>query len=193
VSFDALPASASWRHEGLRSGFEVAAFRPSSTGVRIEGTTTGLQEGTTWVVSYVVELDPTWRTRRARIELRTALGFTERLLQLDGAGVWLVDGIEAADLAGCLDVDLESSVVTNTMPVHRLGLAVGDRASAPAAYFRVDTGAIERLDQSYLRIEDVDGGQRYEYQAPIFDFRCQLVYDRSGLIVEYPGLGVRAS
>jgi hypothetical protein len=125
--------------------------------------------------------------------MRTSLGVTERVLQLDGEGVWLVDGVEEADLVGCLDVDLESSVVTNTLPVHRLGVGVGERASAPAAYFRVDTGAIERLDQTYLRIEDAGDGQRYEYEAPIFEFQCQLAYDRSGLIIEYPGLGTRTS
>jgi hypothetical protein len=39
-------------------------------------------------------------------------------------------------LDGCLDADLESSAMTNAMPVRRLGLAVAARAAAPAAYFR---------------------------------------------------------
>src|SRR3954453_15836540 len=37
-------------------------------------------------------------------------------------------------LDACLDVDLESSAMTNALPVHRLNLATGERAQAPAAY-----------------------------------------------------------
>ena len=36
-------------------------------------------------------------------------------------------------LDGCIDVDLKSSCCTNTIPVHRLQLGVGQSADAPAA------------------------------------------------------------
>jgi hypothetical protein len=41
-------------------------------------------------------------------------------------------------------------------------------------------------------VADVASGQRYDYTAPAFDFACRLVYDGSGLILEYPGIAVRA-
>ncbi len=116
----------------------------------------------------------------------------ERLVEGDGEGHWQVDGVEASHLDGCLDVDLESSAFTNALPVHRLGLAVGERAVAPAAYIRL-TGDVDRLDQFYNRVDDDDGRQGYDYQAPTFDFRCRLVYDQSGLVLDYPGIAIRSA
>lgn len=188
-----LPATACWRHEGLRSGFEVAYFIPGPAGLAIEGTTVGLQDGIAWVVSYRVHLDHAWRTRAARITTRTSSRSTGRDIETDGAGNWLVDGHKADDLNGCLDIDLESSAMTNTLPVHRLGLAEGQRAAAPAAYVRLPDANVQRLEQFYARVKDQqDGRPRYEYHAPAFDFRSLLVYDNDGLVLKYPGIAVRA-
>ena len=57
--------------------------------------------------------------RGARITSRSVAGSRQTFLTADGAGNWLVDGEPAAHLDGCLDVDLESSAVTNALPVHR--------------------------------------------------------------------------
>ena len=110
-----------------------------------------------------------------------------------GAGRWLVDGRPAPGLDGCADVDLEASACTNTVPVHRLRLAAGAQAAAPAAYVRAVDLAVERLDQTYRRAPDTAAGDEpvFDYAAPRFDVACRLAYDRSGLVVDYPGLAVR--
>ena len=113
------------------------------------------------------------------------------MLEHDGAGAWRVDGVAAAHLTGCLDVDLEASVVTNTLPLHRLALRVSDRADVPAAYVRALDLAVERLEQSYRRLPDGSTGQRYRYRADAFGVTCELEYDPAGLVIEYPGLAVR--
>jgi uncharacterized protein len=192
VPFDGPPATACWEHQGLRSGFEVVYFSAEPDGVRVEGTTTGIQDDRPWVVSYQLDLDADWGSRRALITTRTALGTVERLVEHDGAGRWFTDGVNTADLEGCRDVDLEASALTNALPVHRLGLAVGESAAAPAAYVGLGAATVERLDQRYVRVEDDGFRQRYDYEAPVFDFRCRLVYDRAGLVLEYPGIAVRA-
>lgn len=188
-----LPPAASWQHQGLRVGFEVTYFTVAGEGIRVEGTTTGLQDGDTWTVGYQVQLDDSWRTRRAWVTCRTVSGTTERLLESDAAGRWTVDGRRASQLDGCLDVDLESSAMTNSLPVHRLGLAVGERVAAPAAYVRVPNARVERLEQSYARVDDRGAFQQYDYEAPTFDFSCRLVYDERGLVLEYPGIAIRQS
>jgi hypothetical protein len=192
VPFDSLPATACWQHRGLRSGFEVVYFSAEPYGLRVNGTTTGIQDNETWVVSYELELDSHWSSRRARITTRTVTGTVERLVESDRAGHWLIDGVDAAHLEGCRDVDLESSALTNALPVHRLGIAVGKGAAAPAAYVRLGTASVERLDQVYARVEDEGSRQRYDYEVPAFDFKCRLDYDRAGLVVDYPGIAIRA-
>jgi hypothetical protein len=188
VSFLPAPASACWQHRSARSGFEVAYFTVAPDGVRIEGTTAATEDGEAWVVSYLVELDAAWATRSARITARSVTGSRGAFLETDGAGHWLVDGRAAPALDGCMDVDLESSAMTNALPVHRLNLGVGEVADAPAVYVRALDAQIERLEQVYRRIAD----QEYQYSAPAFGFTALLRYDDSGLVTDYPGIAVRA-
>ena len=192
MSFRPPPATACWQHRGARSGFEVAYFSAWEHSWRIDGTTAAIEDAQTWVVTYRIEVDAAWTTRRARITARTAAGPRETLLESDGAGRWLVDGNPAPYLDGCMDVDLESSAMTNTLPVHRLDLQPGVRADAPAAYVRALTLAAERLDQVYGRISDEAPHRRYDYAAPAFGFTARLVYDESGLVVDYPSIALRA-
>ena len=192
MTFAPLPATACWQHRAARSGFEVAYFQAASGGWRMDGTTAAVEDGQTWIVSYSIRLDAAWLTREARVSSRTASGSRETQLACDGEGRWLVDGRPAAHLDGCLDVDLESSALTNTLPVHRLGLAAGARAATPAAYVRALDLRAERLEQSYERLPDDTGRERYRYAAPAFGFTSTLVYDSSGLVLDYPGIAVRA-
>lgn len=189
--FATPPASAAWRHQEARSGFEVVHVDAVEDGWYLEGCTTAVEDGGTWVVDYAIELDPTWTTRSARVAGRSASGSRATVLEADGEGHWLVDGTAAPHLDGCLDVDLESSAMTNTLPVHRLGLPVGGRGVAPAAYVRAPDLAVDRLEQTYVRLPDGDGRQRYDYAAPTFAFAGVLVYDESGLVLDYPGIAVR--
>jgi hypothetical protein len=192
MDFAPVPATAAWQHRDARAGFEVAYFQSSGEGLEIEGCTTAVEDGSTWVVEYIIELDATGATRSARIRRRSTAGFSLTLLEADGAGRWLADGVPAPHLNGCLDVDLESSAMTNALPVRRMGLAPGTRSAAPAAYVRAATPAVERLEQTYLRAPDEAARQRYDYAAPAFRFTCRIVYDESGLVLGYPGIAVRA-
>jgi hypothetical protein len=189
MAFEALPVAAAWRHHDARVGFEVAWFENSGTGHLLRGCTTGLEDGATWAVSYEIRVDSAWITRSARIGQRTVTGDRTLHLAADGRGHWTADGRPMAALAGCLDVDLESSAMTNTLPVHRLNLAPGTGAAAPAAYVRALGLDVDRLDQTYRRIDD-DGA--FDYSAPAFDFSCRLRYDETGLVVDYPGIATRA-
>jgi uncharacterized protein len=192
MPFIAPPPTAAWQHRDARSGFEVVYFHLLDDGFRIEGCTTAIEGGQTWAVDYSITLDITWTTRRSRLSGRSASGSRSIVLEADGSGHWRVDGEAAPHLDGCVDVDLESSAMTNALPVHRMDLPVGGRAAAPAAYVRARDFAVERLEQTYARITDQGSHQRYDYTAPIFDFACRLVYDESGLVLDYPGIAVRA-
>ena len=190
MTFTAPPPTAAWRHREARSGFEVVFFRPTAEGYAIEGHTTAV-EGAAWVVTYQIEVDAGWLTRSATVSTRTVDTVHTARLQSDGSGHWTVDGVAAPALDGCLDLDLEASAFTNSLPARRLGLDVGAGADVTAVYLRVPDGSIEVLEQSYLRRSDDGESQRYDYRAPMFDFSCELVYDRAGLVLEYPGIAIR--
>lgn len=193
MSFLEPPLSAAWRHRRAREGFEVVFRRPEEGGYRFEGSTSAVEAGEAWIVEYLINLRTDWSTRSARVSGRSPSGDHELTLEADGAGRWRVNGRTVRHLDGCLDVDLESSALTNALPVHRLGLDVGQEADAPAAYVRALDLRVERLEQRYVRLDD--GGsreQRYHYAAPELGFECELSYDEAGLVLDYPGIAVRA-
>jgi hypothetical protein len=185
---------AAWRHVDARVGFEVLFLRREHDVVRLDGYSTAVQEGEAWGIRYTLTLDEEWVTRHARVVGQSAQGEQEIRLEGDGSGEWRVDGEPAPELSGCLDVDLEASACTNALPVRRLGLQIGERAEAPAAYVRAPILRVERLEQSYARLEDDgDEGTRYDYAAPAFAFRTILTYDQAGFVLDYPGIAVRVA
>ena len=188
-----LPPTAAWRHRDARLGFEVLFVRHDRGCLWLEGYSTAAEEDEAWAVRYDLTVDERWVTRSAHVFARSAQGVHEVRLEADGTGAWQIDGKAAPQLDGCLDVDLEASACTNALPIHRLGLSVGGRADAPAAYVRAPNLRVERLEQTYARLPDDGARARYEYVAPAFDFSAVLTYDRFGFVLDYPGIAVRVA
>lgn len=186
--FTELPRWGAWRLSGAYEGFEVVGFKTGDSGTRLEGTTVGVEDGVPWALHYVLDVDHDWHVRRAVVRGHDGTGVE---LHADGAGAWTVDGEPRPALDGCLDLDLEASAVTNTLPVHRLGLAVDQQGASAAAYIRTDGLVVERLDQTYRRLPDVEGQLRFDYASPRFGYRDTLHVGREGLVVAYPGIGER--
>jgi Uncharacterized protein conserved in bacteria len=183
--FDELPESASWVHEEARVGFENVFIRTTARGWRFSGHTAAVEDQRPWTVRYEIGVDARWRTRTAEIWIWSQAEATRISLRHDGSGHWKVNGADASHLDGCLDVDLESSACTNTLPVHRIGSATGPH-EAPAAYVRVD-GVVERLEQTYRgiprRVIRLPGAPvRLRRSAPV---------RRHGLVLHYPGIARR--
>jgi hypothetical protein len=84
MDFTPVPATAAWQHRDARVGFEVAYFRPLGDGLRVEGWTTAIEDGGTWVVEYIIDLDATGATRSAGIRGRSTGGFSSAVLEADG-------------------------------------------------------------------------------------------------------------
>ncbi|WP_338887281.1 putative glycolipid-binding domain-containing protein [Rhodococcus sovatensis] len=187
----ALPATAAWRHLGLRAGFEIAHFSTSNRDgmTRLWGNSLIVEDGVGYAVTYSVSVDENWKTREATIETHTRVATRTTQLLRDEGGGWTVDGRARPDLAGCIDIDLEASLVTNTLPIHRLVENPGTYA-VKAAYVQLDCTA-GVLDQTYDI--PVIGASRFScaYTAPRFDFTADLHYDETGLILDYPGLATR--
>lgn len=191
-SLSDLPPYAAWRHLSSREGFEVAFFRRETDGYCAIGQANAVEDGRAWGLQYVITFDEAWATRTARVASICVGDDSVLEVATNGHGEWLVDRVHAPQLAGCLDIDLEASVFTNALPAHRLRLGVGERAEAPAAYVRAPTLAVERLEQTYERLPDrAAEAQRYLYTAPSFGFSAELSYDSYGLLLNYPGIGIR--
>ncbi|WP_456788283.1 putative glycolipid-binding domain-containing protein [Cellulomonas sp. P5_C5] len=176
-----LPPFAAWRFVDAVDGFEVVYLGPG----RIRGHTSAVEDGRAHAVSYEIALDG-WVTREVRVRSDTVDGPRTTVLLSDGAGSWTVDGVLAPHLDGLVDVDLEASACTNTLPVHRLALPVGEVVVASAVYVQAADLVVRRLDQTYRRLDE----HRFAYTSEA-GFQAVLTYDDTALILDYPGIAVR--
>ena len=158
----------------------------------MSGSTTATEANEVWWVAYEIEVDASWATRRAVITAKRGTRPVDGIvIEGDGRGHWMVGGQVNPQLDGCLDVDLESSAMTNALPLRRVRPAVGGSVTAPAVYVRVAGLHVERLEQRYLRVSDTGAGPAFDYEAPSFEFKSRIDYDASGLVVHYPGIADR--
>jgi uncharacterized protein len=150
----------------------------SDDGFELSGLILQEHKDAPYVVRYRIRVDQGWRTREAEVEVEN--GGSRRLrLSADAGGQWSGEGRRLNELDGCLDVDLEWSPSTNTLPIRRLALAVGETKAVAAAWIRFPSLELERLDQSYERLDQ----HRYRYRSG--RFTADLTVGDDGLVLEY--------
>ena len=126
-------------------------------------------------------------TRSVTVDLRGPDG--ERSLRLAVKdGLWWVEGRPEATLRECVDVDLGWTPSTNTLPIRRLNLAVGESRAVTAAWVRFPELTVERLPQEYRRLDE----RRYRYSSAGGRFVAELEVDEHGLVTTYGQIWTRA-
>src|ERR1700737_1479587 len=160
----------------------------TESGFQLSGLILQAHQDAPYVGRYSIEVDEAWRTRAVQVELDND-GRHQIALVTDGAGHWARAGAARGrwrgggepppPLESCLDVDLEWSPSTNTLPIRRLGLKVGETEVVAAAWVRLPSLEVPRLDQSYERTDE----RRYRYRSG----RCtaDLAVDEDGMILQY--------
>jgi hypothetical protein len=87
-------------------------------------------------------------------------------------------------LQGCLDIDIAACAFTNTLPIRRLALEVGQSAEIQVAYLHIPDLRVERVPQRYTRVAP----QRYRYEGLSTGFVAEITVDEDGLVIDYPQL-----
>jgi len=136
---------------------------------------------------YEVVCDERWHTRRADISLRDRRG--ERVLEVVVENDrWYENGRTNEKVTGCLDIDLEWSPSTNTIPIRRLRLAVGQKSGpVTAAWVRFPDLRLQPLPQEYERTSS----RCYRYSSRLGEFVADITVDEEGLAVNYEGFWQR--
>ncbi|MEL6893170.1 MAG: putative glycolipid-binding domain-containing protein, partial [Actinomycetota bacterium] len=132
-------------------------------------------------VSYVIRLTSTWQT--SQFLLFRDLDEPDLWLGTDGRGRWgEVNGVHRPDLDGCEDVDVNCTPFTNTLPIRRLDLEVGDYAEITAARIDVEILGVVPTTQRYERVAP----QRWSYRNVDSGFETEFAVDEYGLVLDYP-------
>jgi uncharacterized protein len=166
------------------SGSERADLWQDRDGWAIEGTVNAFVEEPIRV-AYAVRCSPDWKTRAVTVNESRQDGERSFELVANDERRWWMDGEPVPALEGCVDVDLGVTPSTNTLPIRRLGLEVGESAEIDAAWIRFPELDVVRASQRYTRLSD----RHYLYQSK--SFQAEIDVDDLGLVVTYAGIWKR--
>lgn len=174
-----------WRRLDV-PGTEEAHVARVDGGWRLTGALTVEEDGVAARLRYAIDCDAGWRTRAALVEGEADGRPVRFALAADGAGAWWREGVPLPALAGALDVDLGFTPATNTLPIRRLALAVGETRAVRSAWLRFPELRLAPLEQTYTR----EGERRYRYRALVdgAPFAARLDTDTFGRVRRYEGL-----
>src|SRR5207247_10149830 len=100
---------------------------------------------------YRISLDEAWRTQAAWATLREGQDRRRIELFVRDQTDWFVNGEEQENLKRCIDLDLEVSPATNTIPIRRLDLQAGAARAIRAAWIRFPEFFVEPAAQRSTR------------------------------------------
>ena len=170
-----------WRNLQF-DGLEHCEVRRSAEGYLLTGTVVGvLQNKQPMKAVYDIHCDEQWRTHRVRIDQMLGKESQSLSLIVESRGRWRANGKNMPGLAKCIDVDFGLTPATNTLPIRRLGLRVGQREEATAAWIKFPDLTIQPLQQTYGRLSD----SIYRYESSS-GFSADIVVDDVGLVITYP-------
>ncbi len=176
-----------WEYPSLHS---VEYFKIADADSRfvLEGTVLLLLEDQPTRITYRVECDSTWNTRHVAIQQEHAGQMKHLTITVDAQQNWYNANTPIPFATGYYDVDLAVSPSTNTLPIRRLDLHVGERRQIDAVWVRFPGLTLEPLHQRYTRLDAL----RYRYENPGSGFTAVLQVDDAGLIVDYGEIWRRA-
>ncbi len=143
------------------------------------------ERGRPFRLAYRLTWDGQWRLHDATLTVTTEDGSRALRLATDGRGRWRDgEGRALPDLEGCLDIDIWPTPFTNTFPIRRQPLAVGERREFLMAWVSAPALTVKPMRQAYTRLAD----RRYLYENPASGFRAELPVDEDGVVLDYQGV-----
>ena len=148
----------------------------------LDGASVFLYEGKPCRLDYTIECDEDWNTLVASVIGWVGEEAIDLEIEVDEDLRWFVNEEEITEVAGCVDLDLNFSPVTNSLPISRFDLEVGESADVKAAWLRFPSFEFETLEQKYTRISE----NVYRYESAGGDFVREIEVNDAGLVTNYP-------
>lgn len=133
---------------------------------------------------YTLVIDKSWRTLELRLMVEIAPGeMTGIHLLSEGDGHW-TDANEqpVLGLDGCMDVDIQWSPLTNTLPINRIPLHGTDEHEINVVFVHLPDLSLEPVTQRYRRVDS----ETVQYATEHRDGVRLLKVDDDGFVTHYP-------
>lgn len=149
----------------------------------LNGTVVLALEGQPATVHYRIFTTADWKTRQVTVEL--AWGDVEKRIELhvDDEQRWWQGEQELTQLRGFYDVDLSVTPATNTLPLRRLELGIGEDREVTAAWVKFPELELEPLPQRYTHV--AERHYRYESGTELVNFSAELQVDDLSIVTDY--------
>lgn len=183
---NAVKTTVLWKNTENTS-LEYFALQLLETGFTFSGTVIMLLEDSPTKVTYRISGDNSWRAKSVDISQEHDGKNSQLSLTIDDNQYWSANKKPVPFTTGLVDVDLEISPATNTLPIHRLNIPIGQSQTTDAVWVRFPSLTLERLKQRYTRI----GERTYLYKAADLGFEAKLEIDQCKLITKYGELWKR--
>ena len=178
----------SW--QGIENqSIETLSLTTSGVGTLAKSTIQGTIDSQLFTINYAITTNTAGETTRVQISTRFKDREEHLKLESNGNGSWILNGEPAPQLNGCIDVDLPVTPYTNTLPIKRLHLPVGEEAIIKVVYLDVLAGNTEPVAQKYRRISEFG----YHYENIPNDFEADIEVDGLELVTFYPQLFTRCN
>ncbi len=173
------------------TGMEHLHLIEGQHGFTANGLILAVQENVPYRIRYTVHCDPSWHVREVRVDILDS-SVPQIHLKADGKGHWRSSADQRiTELDGCIDVDISATPFTNTIPIQRLNLAIGEVAEIDVAYINIPTMQVTAVKQRYTYLESGDDGVHYQYAGYPSGYQAELVVDQDRLVIAYPDLFMR--
>jgi len=181
---DRMNERALWRRLD-RPGHDAAALTSDVAGRSLCGVAVFLHEAGPARVDYSVDLDPSWRTLRGRVNGFVGDRTFDHIISRGPEG-WRLNGTLIAGLDQLDDLDFGFTPATNMQQLQRAKPAIGQTIDLAVAWFDVDAVTLTKLPQRYQRRSETT----YSYEAPTIPYEGLLELTSNGFVANYPGLWI---
>jgi hypothetical protein len=168
---------------------ENCLVNTTDTGSEINSVIVGMYDEKIYRVEYRIKTNENWETTYAEVQCQHHNHRQQLLLESDCKGNWRVNGEHAEQFKGCLDIDIPLTPFTNTLPINRLTLRVGEEHQIQVVYINLLERQTVPVKQKYIRLSETE----YHYENVPNDFEANIEVDELGFVVDYPSLFVRTS
>ncbi|MCI0415409.1 putative glycolipid-binding domain-containing protein [bacterium] len=165
--------------------FEYLRLQTADEAVMADGWIIHLDEYS-YRIQYRLECDSEWRVRKVEM---TRLGKDPEVLSLrsDGFGHWTDEkGKQVASVDGCIDIDIQASPFTNTLPIRRLALNRQESKTIDVVFITLPDLQVKSVSQRYTLESQDQTGTVYHFEGLDSGFSTDLPVDSDGLVIEYP-------
>ena len=169
-------------------GIEHLQLHADQDRVTADGMIIGIADERPFRLQYAAQCDAQYRFQTATLHISAPVDRTLHLSR-DEHGAW-VDGSGRVlpALQGSVDIDIETSPFTNTLPIRRLVLHQGQSAEIQVAYITIPDLSVTSKRQRYTCLAASNEERVYRYENMENGFTAEVRVDADGLVVDYPGI-----